>query len=73
MKTLKVATCQTFTTRVLTGRKKCKDSNEKKNKTIKQKQQQLTWRESGHLFFVLHVCLSYFFFLYKTVFDRNIL
>lgn len=48
-------------TKGINGKEKCKDSNEKKKK-------KLTWRESGHLFFVLHV-----FFFYKTVFDRNIL
>lgn len=66
MKTLKITTCQTFTTRVLTGRKSVKTQMKKK--------QNLTWRESGHLFFVLHVCFFlqnglcyYYFFLIQTL------
>ena len=65
MKTFKVATCQTFTTRVLTGRKSVKTQMKRE----KQKQH-LTWREFGHLFFVLHV---FFVFFYKMVFDRNVI
>lgn len=63
MKTLKITTCQTFTTRVLTGRKSVKTQMKNENK-------KLTWRESGQLFFffVLHV-----FSFYKMVFDRNVL
>lgn len=53
MKTLKIATCQTFTQRVLTGRKSVKTKMKRKKK--------LTWRESGHLFIVLHVFFVFFF------------
>lgn len=52
----------------INGKEKCKDSNEFKKKTNKK---HLTWRESGHLFFVLHV--FFFSFYYKMVFDHNVL
>lgn len=64
MKTSKITTCQTFTTRVLTRK-------EKYQLKWKNKTQHLTWRESGHfVFFVLHV---FVILHYKMVFDCSIL
>lgn len=53
MKTLKITTCQTFTTRVLPGRKSVKTQMKNENK-------KLTWRESGQLFFFLY-CMFFLF------------
>lgn len=63
MKTLKVATCQTFTTRVFTGRKSVKTQMKRKKNWLGE--------NLDTLFFVLNVFFKNVF--YKMVFDRNVL